>query len=116
MAVANRLKQLRQERGWSQEQLARKANIHQKQISSYERGKTLPSTEILIRFAETFDVSLDYLAFDKEGKNAPIDVSDRELIRRFEEVDKLDEKDRKIIIEVMDVFILKNKFKGLTSA
>jgi len=116
MAIANRLKQLRQERGWSQEQLARKADIHQKQISSYERGKTLPSTAVLIRFAETFDVSLDYLAFDTEGKSTPLDVSDRELIRRFEEIDKLDEKDKKTIIKVMDAFILKNKFKTLTSA
>jgi len=116
MAISNRLKQLRQEKGWSQEQLARKANIHQKQISSYERGKTLPSTEILIRFAETFDVSLDYLAFDVEGKPSKIEVSDRELLRRFEDIDKLDEKDKQTIIEVMDVFILKNKFKGLTSS
>ncbi|EMO92552.1 bacteriophage CI repressor protein [Leptospira interrogans str. UI 13372] len=65
MDIHSRIKKLRQERGWTQEELANKIGIQQKQVSAYERSVNFPSTEILIKLAEVFDVSLDYLAFDK---------------------------------------------------
>ncbi len=68
--------------------------IHQKQISAYERGRNTPSTEVLIKLADIFDVSLDYLAFEAEGQSAKVNIKDRELLRRFEEIDKLSEKDK----------------------
>jgi transcriptional regulator with XRE-family HTH domain len=42
--------------------------IHQKQVSAYERGRHIPSTEVLIKLADIFDVFLDYLAL-KRKKN-----------------------------------------------
>lgn len=113
MAIKDRIKQLRQEKNWSQTQLAQKINIHQKQISAYERGRNIPSTEVLIKFAEVFDVSLDYLAFEIEGQSVRVNIKDRELLKRCEEVDKLNSKDKGTIKEIMDSFILKNKFKRL---
>ncbi len=57
------------------------------------------------------DLSLDYLAFEAEGQAAKVNIKDRELLRRFEEIDKLSEKDKGTIKEVLDTFILKNKFQ-----
>jgi transcriptional regulator with XRE-family HTH domain len=113
MAIKDRIKQLRQEKNWSQTQLAQKMEIHQKQVSAYERGRNVPSTEVLIKIAEIFNVSLDYLAFNAEGQSAKVNIKDRELLRRCEEVDKLSEKDKGLIKEIMDSFILKNKFQCL---
>lgn len=39
-----------------------------------------------------FDKLLDYLAFEFEGQSAKVNIKDRELLRRFEEIDKLSEK------------------------
>ena len=70
MALGDRIKQLRQQRGWSQAQLSKKLNVHQKQSSGYERGIHSPSIELLVRMTELFNVSLDYIAFDnREEKN-----------------------------------------------
>ena len=88
MAIKDRIKQLRQEHNWSQTQLAQKMGIHQKQVSAYERGRNVPSTDVLIKLADIFDVSLDYLAFEAEGQSAKVNIKDRELLRRFEEIDK----------------------------
>ena len=55
------LKKLREERGLSQAQLARKINKSNSVISNYETGAKLPSTETLISLAALFDVPLDYL-------------------------------------------------------
>jgi transcriptional regulator with XRE-family HTH domain len=115
MAIKDRIKQLRQERSWSQTQLAQKMGIHQKQVSAYECGRNVPSTEVLIKLADIFDVSLDYLAFEVEGQSAKVNIKDRELLRRFEEIDKLNEKDKGTIKEILDTFILKNRFQSLAA-
>ncbi|MBF0227566.1 MAG: helix-turn-helix transcriptional regulator [Desulfobacterales bacterium] len=115
MAIKDRIKELRLKKDWSQAELGEKMGIHQKQVSAYERGRNIPSTEVLMKLAEIFDVSLDYLASEAEGKEAKIDIKDRILLKKFEEVDKLNEKDKVIIIEILNTFILKDKFQNLAN-
>jgi transcriptional regulator with XRE-family HTH domain len=117
MVIKDSIKQLRKKRCWSQTQLAQKMEIHQKQVSVYERGRNVPSTEVLIKLVDIFDVSLDYLAFEAEGQSAKVNnnIKDRELLRRFEEIDKLNEKDKGTIKEILDTFILKNRFQSLAA-
>ena len=57
MTISERIRLLRQERKWTQAELAERLGIHQKQVSAYERGVNLPSTDILIKLAEVFDVA-----------------------------------------------------------
>ena len=68
---------------------------------------------MLINFAEVFDASLDYLAFEVEGQSVRVNIKDRELLKRCEEVDELNSKDKGTIKEIMGSFILKNKFQRL---
>ena len=56
-----RLKFLRKERGISQLKLAMDLNMNQNSISRYETGEREADYATLIRFADYFDVSLDYL-------------------------------------------------------
>jgi len=113
MAISDRIRQLRQERQWTQVELAKKLGIHQKQVSAYERGANTPSTEILIRLAESFDVTLDYLAFEVQGRASKLNIQDRELLRRFEILDKLSDKEKALAKEILDLVILKHQFKEL---
>jgi transcriptional regulator with XRE-family HTH domain len=113
MAINDRIRQLRQERRWTQAELGDKTGVHQKQISAYERGANIPSTEVLIKLAEVFNVSLDYLAFEVKGQPARINIQDRDLLRRFEALDSLSEQDKTLAKEMLDLLILKNRFKEL---
>lgn len=56
-----RLKELRKKRKISQLKLALDLNMNQNTISRYENMERQADYETLIRFAEYFDVSLDYL-------------------------------------------------------
>ncbi|MBQ3111432.1 MAG: helix-turn-helix transcriptional regulator [Firmicutes bacterium] len=56
-----RLKQLREARGVSQLKLAMDLGLNQNSISRYENGMREADYATLIKFADYFNVSLDYL-------------------------------------------------------
>lgn len=56
-----RLKEIRRSKGISQLKLAMDLNTNQNTISRYETGQREPSIGELIRIADYFNVSLDYL-------------------------------------------------------
>ena len=55
------VKQLRQERGWSQQEVADRVGLNKMTISQYENGKRKPSFEMIEALAEVFHVDLNYL-------------------------------------------------------
>jgi len=55
-----RLKELREEMGLSQKSLAEKLDMSQSAISFYETGARMPEIVACNKFANFFDVSLDY--------------------------------------------------------
>ena len=57
----NRIKDLREDRDMRQSDLARKTGIDQRTISNYETGKTAPDAYALVKLADFFEVSIDYL-------------------------------------------------------
>ncbi len=57
----DRLRQLRKEKKMTQGLLSIKTGVSQETISRYETGKTTPPADMLIRLAEFFDISVDYL-------------------------------------------------------
>jgi transcriptional regulator with XRE-family HTH domain len=56
-----RLRELRQRRGYTQEELAALLNLGQRQIPRYESGETDPSADIIARMARALGVTADYL-------------------------------------------------------
>ncbi len=115
MTLGERLKRLRQEHKWSQAQFSTKLNVHQKQVSGYERDIHVPSIDVLVRAAEIFNVSLDYLAIEHHEQTTPVQIADRELLRKLEAVDKLSDQDKSTIKAVLDSFILKSQFQQLAN-
>lgn len=57
----DRLKELREDQGMTQTDLANLLNISRTSISGYETEANDPSIDILIKIADIFNVSLDYL-------------------------------------------------------
>lgn len=55
------LRRLRLDRGYTQEELGKLLNAQKSAISKYERGTVVPTTDILLRLADIFGVSVDVL-------------------------------------------------------
>lgn len=55
------LKILRKNHGYTQIALQMKTGIEQSLLSKFENGERTPPTETLVRLAEFYDVSIDYI-------------------------------------------------------
>lgn len=61
MNLSDTLKYLRAEKGLTQTQLAKMLEITQDSISLWEKGKRTPDTQYIVKLADVFEVSTDYL-------------------------------------------------------
>ncbi len=57
------IRQLREERGWTQDTLARRLGVGQGAVSAWERGERLPRRRYILRLADLFGVSVDDMTF-----------------------------------------------------
>lgn len=57
--IANRVKELRTERGWTQQQLAEGVGVSRQSINSIERNRYVPSLELALTFARVFGTMTD---------------------------------------------------------
>ena len=56
-----RLKELRLKKGLTQTELGEKVGVKQNTFTNWENGKREPSFENLVKLADLFEVSLDWL-------------------------------------------------------
>lgn len=59
--LGKRLKQLRDEFGFDQKEMGKKLNITSSAYGYYEQGRNEPPLETLVKIAEIFNVTTDYL-------------------------------------------------------
>lgn len=64
-----RLKEIRKSKGISQLKIAMDLNTNQNTISRYETGEREPGITELIKIADYFDVSIDYLLERTDNPN-----------------------------------------------
>lgn len=96
--IAERLKITRIKAGLKQKDIAEKADIHATTYSGYENSVGSISTEVLIRIADIYHVSLDYLTGRTENlygieppentDNITVPTND-ELLKRIEKLEQM---------------------------
>ena len=99
MEFNQRLAQLRKEHLLSQGELAKKVGIHTNVIGRYERGEAKPSIEQVLKIAEAFDGSLDYLT----GKiDEPIEPK---LMQQMIALQQLPRKEKEHVLFALEVLV-----------
>ncbi len=90
--LGNRLRTLREGLGISQAKFSEIIGSTQSSINRYENGQATPTVELLRKYADYFDVSMDYIfarCDDPHGKlyeaKPPVDANNPEL-RKFVEM------------------------------
>ncbi len=74
----NRIKELREDRDLRQIDVSLATGIDQRTLSNYETGKTNPDSFAIVKLAEFFDVSADYLLCIEKKRGVTVnDLMDR---------------------------------------
>ena len=113
MNFAERLKDLRKQKGFSQAQLAERIEVHFTQVSRYERGETKPNAQAMTKMAKVLDTTVDYLMNGTTDDVVKEMGLEKELMARFKQVQSLNSEDKKTVLSLMDAFIAKTKIQTL---
>lgn len=94
--IADRLKELRNKRGITQSDLARKLGVTRSCVNAWEMGISVPSTQYIVELSVFFKVSSDYLLEIPGNATVNVDgLTDHELALIVELIDCLRKKNQK---------------------
>lgn len=110
---AQRLRELRKQKGLSQTQLGQLADLHYTHIGRFERGASRPSGDTLKRLADALGVTSDYLLDGAHDAAAKARFADRELLKQFQEVEQLPDEDKNVVKKLLDAFLTKKHLQEL---
>lgn len=100
----NKLKECRKAKKMTQEEVAKLLNVTTQTYQNYELNKREPNIETLIKLANIFDTTIDYL-IGREKKQL-IDKNDKEIL---EQLNKLKEDEKWHILEIIKSMNIEKK-------
>ena len=106
MNNGERITKLRKQQNLSQDELAKKAGVSRTIIGNYERNANTPSIEVLLKLARVFNVSVDFLIGEGE-----LSSYDKEVLKRIEDIERLDPDTKKHLFFLIDNVIQNFKTK-----
>lgn len=84
--LGDRLKELRLNNGLKQSDLLKKFNLSSARYSQYENDKRVPDYELLIKFADFYNVSIDYL-LGRTNVIKPEKIDENDLLAKLNTAD-----------------------------
>lgn len=84
--LGDRLKELRLNNGLKQSDLLKKFKLSSARYSQYENDKRVPDYELLIKFADFYNVSIDYL-LGRTNVIKPENIDENDLLAKLNTAD-----------------------------
>jgi transcriptional regulator with XRE-family HTH domain len=106
ITFGKRLGEVRKDKKMSQDDIAKKLDVHGAVIGRYERDEVKPSIDVAAQIAEALQVSLDYLVGTTDL------LLDKTIIKRIQEIQKLETEEKGHLFALMDAFLRDTKTKN----
>lgn len=71
MTLAEKIYNLRKQKGWSQEELAERCEVSRQSVSKWESGQSVPDLSKILMLSDIFQVTTDYLLKEELLQNEP---------------------------------------------
>ena len=120
---ATRIRRLRQERGWTQDELAKLVGCSQRAVVYYETTAKCPPAPIVAKLAAAFDIAIETMMGTEDiptkrqehDPNLLHDAEERRLWKRFRQARDLSERDQAYLFKTLTM-LLEAKQPGLERA
>lgn len=107
---AQRLADLRKQKGFTQQQLSERVGVHVQQLKRYEAGSSQPTLDVIRNLAVALGVTADRLLFGKDERGP-----DDELRLQFEAVSRFSAEEKKVLRSLLDSMILTHEARRWSS-
>jgi transcriptional regulator with XRE-family HTH domain len=113
MAIGERIKELRVQKKLTQTDLAKLVKLTYIQIGRYEANKSNPSSDVLQRLAHALGTTTDFLMKGTEDEAVAAQLSDKELLKQYKQVEQLNQEDKHLVKTFIDAFLTKRQLQQL---
>jgi len=110
ITFGKKLKECREAKGFSQNEMAKAIEVHHSIIGKYERDEVKPSIDVVKKMAEALDTTAGYLM--GEAKNT-LALKDQAMLKRINDINNLPDDDKIHILYAIDGLIKYAKLKAL---
>jgi transcriptional regulator with XRE-family HTH domain len=102
MSFGKKLRECREAKALSQQELAKKLGSAHTVIGRYERDEMLPSIDVVRKLAEALDTTVGFLLGETNQVNV---LKDPAMLKRLNDIDALPEEDKKHILYTIDALL-----------
>lgn len=113
MNIGERIKELRTAKKLTQSKLAEMVGLSYIQVGRYETLKSNPSSDVLQKLATALGTTTDYLMRGDSDDFISTQLTDKELLDQFVQVEKLNKEDKHLIKTFIDAFLTKRQVQQL---
>jgi transcriptional regulator with XRE-family HTH domain len=104
--LGQRLARIRKERGFTQNEVAKRTGLTQVLVSDYERERLRLTAEMAVRFVEALGISADELLRPKKKSSTPSKRQPKlKLLRRMEQIENLPPYRQRALLTTIDSFL-----------
>ncbi|PLR40864.1 XRE family transcriptional regulator [Chimaeribacter californicus] len=104
------LANLRKQRTLTQLELANLLDVQPRMVGRWEQGASRPHFDYVVKLAQFFEVSIDYLVFGEQGQKLPaFEIRNKRLMELCKQVDALHKEDQEVICHFLELAIKQNR-------
>jgi transcriptional regulator with XRE-family HTH domain len=111
--LGDRIQELRKQKGFTQDILAKKVGISLTQMARYETKGIQPPANVLMKLASIFGTTVDFLVNGATEDKAKAQLKDAELLQQFKEVELLNDKDKSVIKTLIEAFLMRKQLQQI---
>ncbi|HQX44996.1 MAG: helix-turn-helix transcriptional regulator [Saprospiraceae bacterium] len=109
-SFGKKLRECREAKDLSQNDLAKLLNTNHSIIGKYERDEVKPSIDVVKNLADELDTSVGFLLGESNDTNL---LKDPAMLQRFNDINQLPDKDKETVFNLLDAFLAKNKLRAI---
>jgi len=113
MKLGDNLKKLRENKGYTQQQMADLVNTHRTGYSKMENNQQDVPVDCLVLIAKNFGITVDDIIFfnDREGIPNEVSIEDKAALEQLMLINELEAEEKGILLKLIETFVSKKRFK-----
>lgn len=109
--IGKNIKKIREDKGFTQQNIADLIAMHRSNYSRVEAGERDLSIEAISKIAKYFHMTIDQLVNFEGDMPQEVTIEDKNTVEQMQLIQQLDEEDKSTVFKTIDKMLTTKKFK-----